>query len=153
MKGTELPAVAPKPPSPSTEAQSRADEAEAILPAHSRSHSACSLFALLILWHSAQQIKSMTVAPNISLNAEQTLSQMDIANQANQSRSDEQQVSKVFAEKKSLVSFGFTLLLAEAPARGRVSNVVANLCGERKLDLESGIDIYSAAGQLLLTFF
>ena len=135
MKGTELPAAAPNPPSPSAEAQSRADEAEAIL------------------WHSAQQIKSMTVAPNISLNAEQTLSQMDIANQANQSRSDEQQVSKVFAEKKSLVSFGFTLLLAEAPARGRVSNVVANLCGERKLDLESGIDIYSAAGQLLLTFF
>ena len=51
MKGTELPAAAPKQPSPKTEAQSRADEAEAVL------------------WHSAQQIKSRTVARNISLNA------------------------------------------------------------------------------------
>ena len=39
MKGTELSAAAPKPPSPSAEVQSRADEAEAIL------------------WHSAQQIE------------------------------------------------------------------------------------------------
>ena len=54
MKGAELPAAAPKSLSPSAEAQSRTDEAEAIL------------------WHSAQQIKSRTVAPNISLNAEQT---------------------------------------------------------------------------------
>ena len=29
-KGTELPAAAPKPPSPSTEEQSRADKAEAV---------------------------------------------------------------------------------------------------------------------------
>ena len=60
MKGTELSAAAPKPQSPSAEVQSRADEAEAIL------------------WHSVQQIKLRTVSQNIYLNAEQTLSQMDI---------------------------------------------------------------------------
>ena len=59
MNGIELPAAVPKQLSPSAEAQSLANEAEATL------------------WHSAQQIKSRTVAPNISLNAEQTLWPMD----------------------------------------------------------------------------
>ena len=48
-------------------------------------------------------------------------------------------------------------MLADAPAGGGVSIVVANLCVEGKLDLESGIDIdYSAVGQqnsVLLKFF
>ena len=79
MKGTVLPAAAPKPLSPSVEAQSLADEAEAIL------------------WPSAQQVKLKTVAPNISANAEQILSQMDIANHANQSGSYKQQVCEIFA--------------------------------------------------------
>ena len=68
MKGTEVPAAAPKPPSLSAEAQSRADEAEAVL------------------WDSAQHINSRTVAPNISLNAKLILSRMDIQKHANQSR-------------------------------------------------------------------
>ena len=56
MRGTELPAAAPKPLSPNAEAQSLANAT---------------------LWHSAKQIKSKMVAPNISLNAEHTFSQMD----------------------------------------------------------------------------
>ena len=74
--------------------------------------------AVAILWHSAQQIKSRTVTLNISLNAEL----------------NKTQVGENFAQKKGLVSFCSKLLLAEAPARGRVSNVVANLCVKGKLD-------------------
>ena len=51
--------------------------------------------------------------------------------------------------------FGFILFFAVALARGRVSNITANLCVEGKLELESGVDIYSAIGQqyfVLLTF-
>ena len=68
MKGTELPAAAPNPPSPSAEAQSRADEAEAVL------------------WDSAQHLNSRTVAPNISLNAKPILLRMDIETIYRQSR-------------------------------------------------------------------
>ena len=48
-----------------------------------------------------------------------------------------------FAEKQIL---WFKLLLADAPARGRV---VAKLCVEGKLDLESGIDLILDAEQTL----
>ena len=43
------------------------------------------------------------------------------------------------------MSFGSNLFLAEAPALGRVSNVVINLSFEVNLDLESGINIDSGS--------
>ena len=58
MKGTELSAAAQKQLSPSAEVQS---------------------WAVAILWHSAQQIKSRTVTLNISLNAD-SLQSKHVAN-------------------------------------------------------------------------
>ena len=57
-----------RPPSTSAEAQSRADEAEAVL------------------WDSAQHLNSRTVEPNISLNAKPILLRMDIETIYRQSR-------------------------------------------------------------------
>ena len=66
---------------------------------------------------------------------------MDIENHANQSRSDEQQVSEFFAEGKTLGVLWFYTVARRSSSKGRVSNVVANLCVEGKLDSKSGIDI------------
>ena len=43
-------------------------------------------------------------------------------------------LAKVLPRKTGLVSFGFKLLLAKAPAKGRLSNIVGNLCVEGKPD-------------------
>ena len=118
MKGTELPAAAPKPLSPSAEAQSLPDEAEATL------------------WHSAQQVNSRTVAPNISLNAEQTWLQMYFKKHTNQSRT--KQIAGWGNFRKNWFQRSMP---SKALARGRVCNIVANLCVEVKLDLASGLDI------------
>ena len=37
------------------------------------------------------------------------------------------------------MSFGCKMLLTDAPARGKVNNLGANLCVKGKLDFESGI--------------
>ena len=41
--------------------------------------------------------------------------------------------------KRRMVSFGCKMLLTDAPARGKVNNLGANLCVKGKLDFESGI--------------
>ena len=133
MKGTEHPAAAPKLQSPSTEeVQYLADEAEAIL------------------WNSSQQIKSTrrTVALNIfyifEYRANIVANVLLKAHQSEPNQMDSRfMIGKIFAEIGSMPS--------EAPARGRVSNAVANLYVEGMLDLTQ----LTAVGQPyidLLTF-
>ena len=90
-----------------------------------------------------------TVKPKISFNAEQEMSQVDIAGATIRAKPNKSKVGETFTEEKRPDVFWFQL--AKASARGRVVNVVADLCMEGKLDLESGINIYSC--QVLLEYF
>ena len=70
---------------------------------------------------------------------------MDIENMVyyvNQSRTERVEAWRRFRrEKEAWCHLVPKLLLAEAPARGKANNIVADLCVEGNLDLESGIDI------------
>ena len=100
-----------------------------------------------------------TVKQTISLDAEQTLLQLTL--QARRSESN-RKVGEIFAlERKAWSPQVPEQFFANAPARGslrvslsgRVSNVVSDLCVKYQLDLESGIEIYSAVGLQNFFFF
>ena len=57
----------------------------------------------------------------------------------NQSRNESVKDWQNLPRKRRMVSFGCKMLLTDAPARGKVNNLGANLCVKGKLDFESGI--------------
>ena len=78
--------------------------------------------------------------PKISLTTSQRLSPISMESATLRA---EPKIGKSLAERKERSVLGFKLLFANAPARGKVSKNVANLCVQGKLDLNSSFILYT----------